>query len=69
MGYSGGCDPPIRPSGRLRRRCQLLVIVILNDEVEEIGACAFFSCTSLEEIIIPNAVKTIECGAFWDRKG
>ena len=46
-----------------------MVIVILNDEVEEIGACAFFSCTSLEEIIIPNAVKTIECGAFLDCKG
>ena len=41
-----------------------LRIVILNDELEEIGVWAFSSCESLEEIIIPNAVREITVNAF-----
>ena len=37
---------------------------ILNDELEEIGACAFFLCTSLRCIAIPNAVRAIGEAAF-----
>jgi hypothetical protein len=46
----------------LRRR--QLRIVIFNDGLEEIGKRAFCECTSLREIIIPNAVKRIKDGAF-----
>jgi hypothetical protein len=41
-----------------------LRIVILNEELEEIGEEAFFGNDSLEEIIIPNAVRAIKYGAF-----
>jgi hypothetical protein len=48
--------------GRLRT-------VILNDELEEIGAVAFEYCTSLEEIVIPNNVRVIKDWAFADCTG
>ena len=41
-----------------------LMIVILNDELEEIGMMTLEGCTSLYEIVIPNAVKTIDQSAF-----
>ena len=41
-----------------------LRIVILNEELEEIGAYAFNSYTSLHEIFMPNAAKTIQEWAF-----
>jgi hypothetical protein len=41
-----------------------LMVVILNEELEEIGEMAFHECISLERILIPNAVKTIKLGAF-----
>ncbi len=41
-----------------------LAIVILNEELEEIGLAANAHCTSLREIIIPNAVRAIKEGAF-----
>jgi hypothetical protein len=41
-----------------------LRIVILNNELEEIGEEAFRECISLECIDIPNAVKTIKSQAF-----
>ena len=37
-----------------------LAIVILNDEPEEIGDGAFAYCTSIGEIVIPNAVGAIK---------
>ena len=40
-----------------------LRIVILNDELNEIGVDAF-RCTSIEEIVIPNAVRAIHERAF-----
>jgi hypothetical protein len=42
-----------------------LRIVILNEELEEIGEWAFFHCYWLECIIIPNAVKRIKKKAFY----
>jgi hypothetical protein len=41
-----------------------LATVILNDKLEEIGCDAFRFCESLEEIVIPNNVKTINDHAF-----
>jgi hypothetical protein len=41
-----------------------LRIVILNEELEEIGAAAFSCCESLQEILIHNAVRVIEAMAF-----
>jgi hypothetical protein len=35
---------------------------MLNDVLEVIGACAFEDCISLEQIVIPKAVRTIEMG-------
>jgi hypothetical protein len=43
---------------------RLLRIVILNEELEEIGEWAFQYCESLEEIVIPNAVRAINERAF-----
>ena len=42
----------------------VLVAVIFNEELEEIGMRAFGNCTSLERIVVPNTVKTIKAGAF-----
>jgi hypothetical protein len=42
----------------------MLVIVILNDRLEEIGACSFGLCRSMQRIVIPNAVKKIKEAAF-----
>jgi hypothetical protein len=36
--------------------CTRLTIVILNDELDEIGVCALYGCSSLERIEIPPAV-------------
>jgi hypothetical protein len=41
-----------------------LRIVILNKELEEIGVRAFQNCTSLEEIVIPDAVRGIGGGGI-----
>jgi hypothetical protein len=38
--------------------------VTLGNGLEEIGESAFNSCTALQHIVIPNAVKTIKRGAF-----
>jgi hypothetical protein len=46
-----------------------LVTVILNDGLEEIGYQAFFSCTFLEPIVIPNSIRTIMDGAFSNCSG
>ncbi len=45
----------------LNRRSRLR-IVMLNDVLEVIGACAFEDCISLEQIVIPKAVRRIEMG-------
>jgi hypothetical protein len=44
--------------------CEQLRIVILNEELEEIGAWAFTYCTSMVEIVIPHAVRAIKYEAF-----
>ncbi len=41
-----------------------LAIVDLGEGLEEIGMCAFWSCTSLHEIIIPPTFRVIKCEAF-----
>jgi hypothetical protein len=41
-----------------------LEIVILNEELEEIGELAFDCCRSIHEIVIPNAVKKIKKATF-----
>jgi hypothetical protein len=41
-----------------------LRIVILNDGLQEIGENAFYSCKTLQHIIIPNTVRTIKRQAF-----
>ena len=41
----------------------------LGDGLEEIGANAFYRCTSLHEIIIPIAVRTIKNDAFHNCTG
>lgn len=38
--------------------------VIRNEELEEIGVCAFRCCRSLQHIITPNSIKTIKAGAL-----
>ncbi len=38
--------------------------MILGEGLEEIGACAFFECTLLHEIVFPHAVKVIQDRAF-----
>ena len=38
--------------------------VILNDEIESIGASAFYNCIYLETISLPNNLKSIGTGAF-----
>jgi hypothetical protein len=45
---------------RALRNCSGLTTVILGEGLEEIGQEAFNECTSLHEIVIPNAVKTIK---------
>jgi hypothetical protein len=42
-----------------------LRIVILNDELEEIGEVAFGYCESMEVIVIPDNVRAIQWGAFY----
>ncbi len=49
--------------GQFEERRQLR-IVILNEELEKIGPFTFAECRSLGEIIIPNAVRAIQNGAF-----
>jgi hypothetical protein len=44
--------------------CSGLTTISLGDGLEEIGAGAFGNCTSLEEIVIPKAVKAMEDGAY-----
>ena len=46
-----------------------LVIVILNDELEEIGEYAFVNCILLERIVITSVVKTIKGMAFYNCTG
>ena len=40
--------------------------MILHDGLEKIRACAFGSCMSLHEIIIPDTVKSIDDESFKD---
>jgi hypothetical protein len=44
--------------------CSQLTTVILGEGLEEIGKHAFGRCTSLYDISIPPAVKSIKDGAF-----
>ena len=44
--------------------CTQLTIVNLGEGLEEIGACAFARCTSLQRLVIPPAVKLIQDSAF-----
>ncbi len=44
--------------------CRQLRIVILNEELEEIGARALGLCIALEEIAIPKNFRAIKRGAF-----
>ena len=44
--------------------CLGLTTVTLGDGLEEIGKGSFACCRSVNEISIPNAVKTIENSAF-----
>jgi hypothetical protein len=43
--------------------------VILNEELEKIGAWSFAFCISMVEIVIPNAVRVIRDGAFYRCRG
>jgi len=49
--------------------CKQLVIVILNDELKEIGQWAIYNCTSLHEIVVPPFVKSIKMRAFYECSG
>ena len=43
--------------------------IILGDEVEKIGAYAFYGCTGIKSIIIPNSVTSIGDVAFYGCSG
>ena len=45
---------------------RLFTIAILNDGLEEMGERAFSYSVSLEQTVIPNAIKAIRKGAFND---
>lgn len=40
--------------------------VIVNEDVEEIGAWAFYGCTALSDINLPSGIKKIGENAFFD---
>ena len=44
---------------------QSLTEVILHDDIEEIGDCAFEQCSKLSTIVFPERLKRIGWGAFW----
>ena len=44
--------------------CRGVTKIILPDNIEEIGKCAFEYCTSIKEILLPKTVKTINKKAF-----
>ena len=40
--------------------------VVVNEDVEEIGAWAFYGCTALSDINLPSGIKKIGENAFFD---
>ena len=48
---------------------RLLIVVILNTELEEIGEESFAGCSSLLEIILPKTVKKIAKRAYFKCSG
>jgi glycine cleavage system H lipoate-binding protein len=51
------------------RSLKQLKNVILNEELEKIGAWSFAFCISMVEIVIPNPVRVIRDGAFYNCRG